>query len=228
VTVTENGDSPDLITVAVPSGANQKLFSRLVAATDWRHGARPIVIVWRLLFLISALLLAAALMARGWFGKRVLAAEGARPCRANPARWRELIAGESPGEIPAEGYGRLVWQAAMVRWKQEDRMAARSREAAKRFGLAVPPLTLVILVFAVALAKLPLFGALAIGLGMTALAVLVGLLSIGAELQAVARFAREVRGRHVFARLEDERAVIACAEATVWLETLPPILRWLA
>jgi len=116
----------------------------------------------------------------------------------------------------------------MVRWQQEDRIAARSREAAKRFGLAVPPLTLVILVFAVVLAKLPLFGALAIGLGMTALAVLAGLLSIGAELQAVARFAREVRGRHVFARLEDERAVIACAEATVWLETLPPILRWLA
>jgi hypothetical protein len=34
VTMTEMGDSPDLITVAVPIGSNKKLFSRLVAATD--------------------------------------------------------------------------------------------------------------------------------------------------------------------------------------------------
>jgi len=188
----------------------------------------PIVIVWRFLFLISALLLAAAVLARGWFGKRVLAADGARPCRANPERWRELAGGESPGEATAEIYGRLLWQAALARWRREDPRAARAREAAKRFGLAVPPLTLVILVFAVALAKLPLFGALAIALGMTALATLAGLVSIGSELAAVARFAREVRARHAFARLEDEHAAVACAEATVWLETLPPVLRWIS
>jgi hypothetical protein len=185
------------------------------------------VIVWRFLFLISALLLVAAVLARGWFGKRVLAADGARPCRANPERWRELTGAESPGEATAEIYGRQLWRAAMMQWRRDDRRAARAREAAKRFGLAVPPLTLVTLVFAVALAKLPLFGALAIALGMTALAALVGLLSIGLELQAVARFAREVRERHAFARADDERAAIACAEATVWMEALPPMLRWI-
>lgn len=34
VTVEENGDSPDLITVSVPAGSNKKLFSRLVATSD--------------------------------------------------------------------------------------------------------------------------------------------------------------------------------------------------
>lgn len=183
--------------------------------------------MWRFLFLFSALALAAAILARGWFGKRVLAAEGSRPCRANPARWREMMGEESPGEATAEVCGKRLWLAAMTCWKRDDPRAARAREAARRFGLAVPPLTLVVLAFAVALAKLPLFGALAIALGMTALSACVGLLSIGAELRAVARYAREVRELHAFARLEEEESAIACAQAEAWMQALPPILRWI-
>jgi len=120
--------------------------------------------------------------------------------------------------------GRELRRVALVQWNEHDPKAARAREAARRFGLAVPPLTLVVLVFAMALAKLPLFGALAIVLGAIALSAVFGLLSIGTELRAVARAAGKMRGQRIFRRADDEEAVIACAQASVWMAALPPIL----
>ena len=129
-----------------------------------------------------------------------------------------------PGQNDAETLGRELRRIALKRWAERDPKAARSREAAHRFGLAVPPLTLVVLVFAVVLAKLPLFGALTIALGAIALSAAIGLLSIGAELRTVAKTAGELRGKHVFRRVDDEEALIACARAAVWMNSLPPIL----
>jgi hypothetical protein len=182
------------------------------------------VILWRLLFFCSALMLAAALLLRGWFGKRGLIQFGGRTCQPDPERWQNWSGESLPEKSDAGTLGRELRRVALQRWSDLDPKAARAREAARRFGLAVPPLTIVVLVFAVMLAKLPLFGALAIGLGSTSLSAAMGLLSIGPELRAVARAAGELRGLRIFRRADDEEAVIACAQAAVWMAALPPIL----
>lgn len=182
------------------------------------------MIVWRLLFLCSALILAAALLLRGWFGKRGLIQAGGRTCTADAERWQSWAGEPLPGQNDAETLGRELRRLALKRWAECDPKAARAREAARRFGLAVPPLTLVVLVFAVVLAKLPLFGALTIALGAIALSAAIGLLSIGAELRAVAKTTGELRKKRIFRRVDDEEAIIACARASVWMSALPPIL----
>jgi hypothetical protein len=182
------------------------------------------VIVWRLLFFCSALIVAAALLLRGWLGKRGLVQFGGRICTVDPGRWQSWTGESMPEKNDSGTLGRELRRAALKQWSDRDAKAARAREAARRFGLAVPPLTLVVLVFAVALAKLPLFGALAIALGATALSSAIGLLSIGSELRAVARAGGDLRAKRIFRRADDEEAVIACARAEVWLAALPPIL----
>lgn len=182
------------------------------------------MILWRILFLCSALMLAAALLLRGWFGKRGLVQFGGRICEADPERWQNWAGETVSAKGDAGTFGRELRRVALKRWSDKDPKAARAREAARRFGIAVPSLTIVVLIFAILGMKLPLFGALAIGLGATALSAAMGLLSIGAELQAVARTVGELRAQRIFRRADDEEAVIACAQAAVWMAALPPIL----
>ncbi|BCU79759.1 hypothetical protein [Luteolibacter sp. LG18] len=185
----------------------------------------------RILFLLAALLIAGAILARGWYGKRILIGYGGRRGRVNVEVWRGVF-GEEPKALPAEAtaeeHGRALREAALERWHRDDPPAARAREAARRFGLGVPPFTLVAVVFAVMVAKLAIFTGLAVVMAATALATMFGLVSIGSELKAVAVACRIARERHLFPRREDEDAVIACAEAEVWMQALPPILRWVS
>lgn len=187
--------------------------------------------MWRLLFLLSAVVIAGAIFARGWYGRRVIASHGSRPTRLNETAWSEAVgAGVAVPEraATAEEHGRALRLAALELWKKRDPTAAKAREASLRFGLGVPPLSVAVVVFAVIAAKILPFGGLAIIVGATALATLMGLLSLGAELRAVAVGVRLIRERHVFPRRDDEDAVVQCAQAEVWLGTLPPILKWIS
>lgn len=184
---------------------------------------------WKYLLLASLLIVVGSVLVRAWFGKRVIAASGGRVCRVRGERWREVLGERIP--VPADppyatvcGIG--VRAAALEQWKKDDPRAARSREAAKRFGLAVPPLTVVVVVFAILVMKLGPLNAIPVVLGATALACVFGLLSTGSELRAVARTMRKVREAYVFPNSEDEDAVAACAAAEVWMQALPPVLRW--
>ncbi|RYD17340.1 MAG: hypothetical protein EOP88_27105, partial [Verrucomicrobiaceae bacterium] len=72
--------------------------------------------MWRLLLLLSVLPIAAALIARWWFGLRVLASEtGKRPCRCDPAKWPAAPRADQPipADAPAAEYGRLLRLAAL-------------------------------------------------------------------------------------------------------------------
>lgn len=182
--------------------------------------------MWRLLLLFSALPIAASLIARWWFGLRVLSAEGKRPCRCDPAKWPAAPPADStiPAEASAAEYGRLLRLAALAAWRERDRKAANSRENARRFGMAVPPLSGIISVFAVIVAKIPVIGAFSILLAATALSCALGLLSLPAELRAMAPAVRQLRDSRAFTRRDDEDAVVESAIAHVWKETLPPIL----
>jgi hypothetical protein len=187
--------------------------------------------MWRLLFLLSAVVIAGAIFARGWYGRRVIASQGSRSTRLNGAAWSEALGAwvaVPESSATAEEHGRALRLAALELWKKNDPTAAKAREASLRFGLGVPPLTVAVMIFAVIAAKLPPFGGLAVIVGATALATLMSLLSLGAELRAVALAVRLIRERRVFPRRDDEDAVAQCAQAEVWLGSLPPILKWIS
>jgi hypothetical protein len=186
--------------------------------------------MWRILYIPCILIIAAAVAARVWFGKKVLFGKGGLSCRIDVDRWSDLLATTvnlPTSEATAGELGRQLRRSAIVHWQQRDPQAARARDAAKRFALAVPPLSIAIVLFALIAHRIPIPGAIAIFLAATALSSLLGMLSIGAELRAVAVLARTLRERRAFPRRDDEDAVISCAVAEVWLDALPPILRWI-
>ncbi len=133
-------------------------------------------------------------------------------------------AATNPAPSSAE-LGRQVRLAALAQWQRRDPKRAAARESNRRFGLAVPPLSAMVAVFAAVLAKIPFFGAIVIVLLATALATVFGLLSLGSELRAIAITAKALRASRAFPRSDDEDATIECAIAHAWLETVPPILK---
>jgi hypothetical protein len=183
--------------------------------------------MWRFLFLFAAIAIVASLISRWWFGIRILQSFGKRPCRCDLAKW--LPAPGDPAlihraEATASEFGRDLRLKALAEWRERDPKAAKSRESARRFGLAVPPLSGIVALLAVFVAKLIVFGGIAIFVGATAIAALIGVLSIAAELQAISLSARNVKSRKTFPQRDDEDAVIRAAFAHAWMETLPPIL----
>jgi len=183
--------------------------------------------MWKLLLLFSILPLAAALIARWWFGMRVLAEFGGRPCKCDLGRWMpvaEDTAVAHRAEESAYEFGRQLRIKAMAEWQETDPKAANSRASSKRFGLAVPPLSGIVAVMAVIVAKIPFMGAISTFLAATALATVLGILSLTPELAAINRSVRKLREARSFPRSDDEEAVIRCAMAHAWKETLPPIL----
>lgn len=186
--------------------------------------------MWKLLLLISILPILATLLVRWWFGLRVLAKLGGRECRLTPSRWESTLTTAPLAQARDATAADAGWElrsAALEWWRKHDPRRAKSREGARNFGYAVPPLTAMIAVFAVFLAKIPVVGAISVVIAATALACVFGLLSLGSELRAIAATAHRVRESHVFPRRDDEDAVISCATAYAWRESLPPILRWL-
>lgn len=183
--------------------------------------------MWRLLLLFSVIPIAAAVAARWWFGRRVLEEYGGRPCRCDLARWKPVAAGmevSCSAEESAHEFGRLLRLQALEEWKSVDPKAVASRASSKRFGMAVPPLSGIVAIMAVVVAKIPAMGAISTFLAATALSTVLGILSLTPELAAITRTARKLRETRSFSRSDDEEAVIRCALAHAWKETLPPII----
>lgn len=183
--------------------------------------------MWRLIFLFSILPLAAALIARWFFGMRVLAEDGARPCRCDLGTWMPLADDKAVihrAEESAAEFGRQLRIKAMAEWRESNPKAAAARENSRRFGAAVPPLSGMVAVMAILVAKIMPINAIALVLAATALATVLGVLSMAPELAAITRAAKKLRKAKSFPRRDDEDAIIRCAVAHAWKETLPPIL----
>lgn len=186
--------------------------------------------MWRLLIFFSAIGIAAALIARWWFGLRILKSEGGRSCVCDLDKWLPAPGDDAlihRAEGTAEEFGKQLRLKALSEWREREPKAAGARESSKKFGLAVPPLSGIVAVMAMIVAKIPVVGAISVFLAATALAAILSLLSITPELQAIMRNAREMRERKQFPHCEDEEAVIRCAIAHAWKDALPPILKLL-
>jgi len=184
--------------------------------------------MWRLIFIISILPIIAAIVARLYFGIRVLSKDGRLPCTADAIRWQVYLGDKPPLETPsapATEFGKVLRLAALEDWKARAPKQAASRESARKFGLAVPPLALVIAIFALLVAKIPFLGAVSILFASTALSAAFGLLTLGTELRAIAVTTRKLRESRTFMRRDEEESVANCAVAHAWSESIPPILR---
>lgn len=184
--------------------------------------------MWRLLFIISVLPIIAAIVARWYFGVRVLAKEGRLPCKVDPIRWKVYLGEKNlleTSEAPAVELGKMLRLAALEEWKEREPKRAASRESARKVGLIVPPFALIIAIFAKFVGKVPMFGAIAILFFSTALSAIFGLLTLGTELKAIAITTRRMRDARAFIRKDEEESVASCAIAHAWAESIPPILR---
>ena len=186
--------------------------------------------MFRLLLILSLIPIAIALALRWWYGVRVLANLSGDPCRSDLKRWLPAPGDNSVvhrADGTAGAFGEQLRLKALNAWNTENPRAFRSRENARRFGLAVPPLSGIIAVFAVLVAKIPPIGLLVVPLAATAVAAVFGLLALPAELAAIAHYARKIRELRAFPDADHEESVIRCAIALAWDLALPPILRCL-
>lgn len=182
--------------------------------------------MWRMIIIISVLPMAAGLVLRWWYGLRTLQARGRMVVRPESGRWLELAGAGNP-EMDAADAGARLRTAALRDWMSNEPRAAKAREGARRFGIAVPPLSMVVAAMGVIAGRVPVMVALSAVLAAVALATVFGLLSLGTELRVIAATAKRVRDARVFRRSDDEEAVIECAAAHAWNEAVPPVLRWL-
>ncbi len=183
--------------------------------------------MFKLLTLLAALPIVVAFVARWWFGMRVLASEGKRQCRCDLSRWEKSFGPEHmpvAEEADARVYAELLRRTSLAEWRTRDPKAAASREGARRFGMAVPPLSAMVAIFALILVKIPPVGAIAIFLLAIAFSVIISYLSIAPELKAILTTSRRLRDTGVFYRRDDEDAVIEAANALAWKEAAPPVL----
>lgn len=128
----------------------------------------------------------------------------------------------------ASSHGRAALLIGLFVLAQRDGKVISARMWALRFGHVFPIFTLIVLVFAVLMAKLFLGWALAVLLGVMALATLVQCLTLRAERQAAELAAVVLEKKRIIARQEDEDAVMAALRGWSWAGVLPGILARIA
>jgi len=186
--------------------------------------------VHRILLIVAVLPVVATLVLTWWFGTRVLWAEGKRKCRCDLGKW---LPDPEDGktvhrdEATAREFGEQLRKKALAHWKEQAPKLAKAREGNRAFGMAVPPLTGVVVVFAVVVGRLRPFWGITLFVMATALSAVMSMLSLPSELTAIRRYIQSPAFKGSFPNSYDEEAVIDCALAQAWEAGLPPILKWL-
>ena len=180
----------------------------------------------RLLILLAALPILAAFVGRWWFGLKILAQYGRHQCKCDIERWNHTFGADNL-PISATGdariYADFLRKAALLDWKTREPKAAGSREGTRRFCTAVPPLSLMIAILALFVAKIGVSMAIAIFLSAIAACAITSYLSIAPELKAVLTATRRMKDAGIFQRSDDTEAIGHAAIALVWRESAPPI-----
>lgn len=167
---------------------------------------------------------------RWWYGTRVLATSGPRMCRADLTKWLpgsedEAVAHRSDEDAHRVGF--YLWRFAMVSWREQDPRGYDARQKSKRISTVLPAFAVLIAAFALVVGKIPILGAFAMVIASIAFASVFAFLTLGPELRACASAANQLRKSRSYPLKDDEDAVIECAIAHAWHQSLPPVLRWI-
>lgn len=182
--------------------------------------------MFKLLIIISAFPIIAAFLLRWWFGTRLLSSTGTRQCSCNLGKWEETFGKDTlPPSATADAsvHAELLHKAALADWKTREPKAAATREAVRRFGMAVPPLTAMVAILGMLVGRIPFGIVIGIFFLSIALAATFAYLGLAPELRTIALTARRLRDTRIYARRDDEDAVIQAATALAWKDAAPPI-----
>lgn len=182
--------------------------------------------MFRFLIILAAIPIIAAFILRWWFGLRTLSSTGKRQTTCKLDKWEQTFgAGSLPPSATADAslHAEFLHQAALGDWKTREPKAAAARDAVRRFGMAVPPLSAMVAILAVLVMRLTPLMAIAVFLLAVALAATFAYLSLAPELRAIALTSRRLRDTRIYTRREDEDAVIQAATALAWKQAAPPV-----
>lgn len=184
----------------------------------------------RLLILIALLPIVITLAMRWWFGIRLLKSSTTNSCICDLEKWKQTFGEEN---LPASStatqmmFAELLRKTALADWRKRDKKSAIAREGTRRFGMAVPPFTAMIVILGIIVGRVtPSYG-IAIFLIATAFSAVIAYLSIAPEINAILTTSRQLRKSTIFRRRDDEDAVIQSAVALTWREAAPPIFNLL-
>ncbi|MDP4624780.1 MAG: hypothetical protein NWT08_06550 [Akkermansiaceae bacterium] len=182
--------------------------------------------MFRFLVILSALPIITAFLLRWWLGIRILSTTGKRQCSCNLTKWEETFGKDStPPSASADArvHAEFLHKAALSDWKTREPKAAATREAVRRFGMAVPPLTAMVMILPIIIMKISPLLAIAFFLLAIALAATFAYLGLAPELRAIALTSRRLRDSRIYPRREDEDAVVQATTALAWKQAAPPI-----
>lgn len=184
----------------------------------------------RLLIFIAVFPIIITLLMRWWLGLRLLKSSAELSCSCDLEKWKQTF-GEQHLPVSSSGnqvmFAELLRKSALADWRVRDKKAAIAREGTRRFGMAVPPLTAMIVILGLMVGRIPPTFAIAIFLLATAFTAVIAYLSIAPEINAILTTARKLRSSGIFHRRDDEDAVIQAAVAISWKEAAPPIFNLL-
>ncbi len=180
----------------------------------------------RLFLIIAALPIIATFLLRWWFGIRIISSLGRTQCACNLDKWQDTFGTDhTPPSKNADAiiFAELLHKTALTDWKTREPKAAASREGVRRFGMAVPPLSLMCGLLGFIVGRLPIMAVIVIFLSAIACAAVFSFLSIAPELKALFITSRRLRDARIFPRSDDESAVLRTATALAWKKSAPPI-----
>lgn len=181
-----------------------------------------------LLLFISLVSLACVLGIRWWQVVRVLETKGSLKCRCDLSVWTPAP-GDSSTLHRADGvagdFGMALRAKALSKWHDEQPKLAGARESVRRFGVAVPPLTLLILIFAVLVGKTPVLMAISVWIAVVVLTTAYSYLGLAPELAAIGREVVKAKKTNSFPVGQDLDSIASCAVAHAWNQAVPPLLR---
>jgi hypothetical protein len=186
--------------------------------------------VQRLLILISIIPILITFAVRWWLGIRLLKSNQNIQCRCDLEKWKESFGEE---HLPAFPSGDLITVAELFRkttlteWRMSNPKAAASRESTRRFGVAVPPLTAMVVILGMLVGRIPPAYGIAGFLLATAFTAVLSYVSIAPEIHAILTSAKRLRASGACHRRDDEDALIQLAIAISWKEAAPPIFNLL-
>ena len=127
-----------------------------------------------------------------------------------------------PGTVESHAHAALAVGVFML--SQRESSLTDKRAWALRFGHVFPVFTVIVMVFALAVGKLPPLWALSIVVGALGLAACAQAMTLACELRASTLAAVVIEKKRIFARLSEEELVTAATRAQAWRAIVPGLL----
>ena len=133
-------------------------------------------------------------------------------------------ADEPEHEMSAHAHGQAALRVGLYLLSQRDPAAISRRQWALRFGQVMPIFTTIVVVFGLAVAKIPVFWGLSIIVASLGLATCAQVFTVVAGRQAASMACLILEKKRTLPRLSEEEAVVASTRAWAWYGIVPGLL----